>query len=569
MNASAADVKRPGFLTGLLVGALITAPLIALFFLADVLVGLPLVPYDLMNWTVRVMEGDFLGGLLTMGIDTMVAIIRGLNLGPTDQVAKIAEQSMFVLVLFLGGAFAGGVLFEALKRTKNELMALPLGAAFGGVALGVPLAMINAAPNINLTPETAVEINTLYIITVFMAWGAALGWIFTDMVRLQTAAARQSASVEAIDRRQFLVKLGGATATLTVVGAGLATMLRPGEPEVETIASTVDRAAEAANIPTVQTASRPAALPVAGLQPAPGTRPEYTTPEEHYRIDISARPPRIDGATWSMPITGLVDNPMTLTLDDLQDNYDPVSYIVTIGCISNPIAGDLISTTKWTGVSLQKIIDELGVQEEGKYLLIKSADGFFEYVSIDLIREDERVMLAYAWDDRPLTEDHGYPLRIWIPNRFGMKQPKWIESIEVVSSDEEGYWVRRGWSADALIRATSVIDTIAVNDIFTTGGRSYVPIGGIAWAGTRGVSKVEIQINDGEWQDAALRQPLSDVSWVIWRYDWAFGEGNYLITVRMIEGDGDTRQIEERAGVRPDGATGLHSRQASLPEPEA
>lgn len=559
MDSTAVDVKRPGFMTGLLVGALITAPLIALFFLADALVGLPLVPFDLMDWSAR----NLPGALLTTGIDTMVAIITALNIGPTDQVAKPIEQAMFVFALLGGSALAGGVLFEALKRTKNELMALPLGAAFGAVALGVPLAMMSA--NINFTARTPVEINTLYIIGVFAAWGAALGWIFTDLTRLQTAAG-QSATAEVIDRRQFLVKLGGATATLTVVGAGLATMLRPGV-EVETIASTADTTASgAANVPTTQTASRPAALPVAGLQPAPGTRPEYTTPEEHYRIDISARPPRIDGATWSMPITGLVDNPMTLTLDDLQDNYDPVSYTLTIGCISNPIAGDLISTTKWTGVSLQKIIDELGVQEEGKYLLIKSADGFFEYVSIDLIREDERVMLAYAWDDRPLTEDHGYPLRIWIPNRFGMKQPKWIESIEVVPSDEEGYWVRRGWSADALIRATSVIDTIAVDDIFTTGGRSYVPIGGIAWAGTRGVSKVEVQIDDGEWQDAALKPPLSDVSWVIWRYDWAFGEGNHTITVRMIEGDGDTRQIEQRAGVRPDGATGLHTRQATLPE---
>lgn len=568
MQSTAAEVKRPGFATGLLVGALITAPLIALFFLADALVGLPLVPYDLMNWTVRVMEGDFLGGLLTFGIDTMVAIIRGLNLGPTDQVAKIAEQTMFVLVLFVGGAFAGGVLFEALKRTKNELMALPLGAAFGAVALGVPLAMIHAAPGSNFTATPPVEINTLYIIISFMAWGAALGWIFTDMTRLQTASAQESASVEALDRRQFLVKLGGATATLTVVGAGLSTFLRP-QAEIETIASTTNTAAEAATIPAAQTVSRPAALPVAGLVAAPGTRPEYTTPEEHYRIDISARPPRIDGATWSMPITGLVDTPMTLTLDNLQDDYEPQSFILTIGCISNPVAGDLISTTKWTGVSLQKIIDQLGVQEEGKYLLIKSADGFFEYVSIDLIREDERVMLAYAWDDRPLTEDHGYPLRIWIPNRFGMKQPKWIESIEVVPSDEEGYWVRRGWSADALIRATSVIDTIAINDIFTTGGRSYVPIGGIAWGGTRGVSKVEIQIDGGEWQDTALKPPQSDVAWVIWRYDWAFGEGDHVITVRMIEGDGDTRQIEQRAGVRPDGATGLHTRQANLPEPSA
>lgn len=570
---------RPGFVTGLLVGALLTAPLLALFFLADALVGLPLVPFELMNWTVRVMEGEFLGGLLTFGIDTLVAIIRALNIGPTDQVAKIAEQALFVGITWALGVLVAGGLYAWLQRGSNARFALPVGTAVGTVVLGIPLAIITVTTD--FTTQTPIGLSLIWIVGAFGLWGAALGWIYNDLALLRPAAAAQPTATtttsssetpattlhyndaQMLNRRQFLVRVGGATATLTVMGAGLSALLSPQEAPTQT-ASTP---ALTQGSPTAQAAPpRTAALPVAGLQPAPGTRPEYTPLEDHYRIDISARPPLLEEATWVLPIAGLVNNPMTLTLDDLRNNYEPFDYIVTMSCISNPIGGDLIGTIKWTGFSLSTLIDELDVQENGKYLLIRSADGFFEYVSLDLIREDKRIMLCYAWDDQPLTARHGFPLRIWIPNRYGMKQPKWIESMEVVESDERGYWVRRGWSEAALVRATSVIDTVAVNDIFTTGGRTYVPIGGIAWAGTRGISKVEVQIDDGAWEEAALRPPLSDVAWVIWRYDWAFTEGQHTVRVRCYEGDG-TPQIERVEGVRPDGATGIHSRRATLPAP--
>ena len=112
-----------------------------------------------------------------------------------------------------------------------------------------------------------------------------------------------------------------------------------------------------------------------------------------------------------------------------------------------------------------------------------------------------------------------------------MKQPKWITSIEVVSEYKAGYWVERNWDEDAIVRATSVIDTIAVDAIVEEGDQKLIPIGGIAYAGARGISKVEVRVNrgfdsndpadEGPWMEAQLREPLSDVSWVIWRYDWA------------------------------------------------
>ncbi|NIT62244.1 MAG: molybdopterin-dependent oxidoreductase, partial [Gammaproteobacteria bacterium] len=124
-----------------------------------------------------------------------------------------------------------------------------------------------------------------------------------------------------------------------------------------------------------------------------------------------------------------------------------------------------------------------------------------------------------------LPQDNGFPLRIWIPDRFGMKQPKWITEIEVSDSYVEGYWVERGWDEVARTRTRSVIDTVAVEAAREVDGQRVVPIGGIAFAGARGISSVQVRVDGGDWQEAMLRTPLSEATWVIWRLDWPFEAG--------------------------------------------
>jgi hypothetical protein len=114
------------------------------------------------------------------------------------------------------------------------------------------------------------------------------------------------------------------------------------------------------------------------------------------------------------------------------------------------------------------------------------------------------------------------------------------------------------------MRATSVIDTIGVNMMIVEANRSTrIPVGGIAHAGARGISRVQVRADGGEWQDAELRTPLSPTTWVIWRYEWPFLPGNHTFTVRCFEGDG-TPQIEASAPPTPSGATGLYSKQIML-----
>jgi hypothetical protein len=172
---------------------------------------------------------------------------------------------------------------------------------------------------------------------------------------------------------------------------------------------------------------------------------------------------------------------------------------------------------------------------------------------------DERTLLAYATNDEPISAEHGYPLRLYVPNRFGMKNPKWIQQITAVSEPYFGYWEVRGWDKEAFVKSTSIFDVIAVD----LKKDELIPVGGIAFAGDRGISKVEVQVDGGEWQPAQLKDPLSPLTWVLWRYEWPATKGYHTLTVRCTDGKG-ALQIETPAPLHPDGASGYVSKSQSV-----
>ncbi len=541
--------KSPGALEGAWAGAFLTAILIALFFLGWQGAGLPFAPFDAFDWMARVLPGR----LITTSIDAMVAVIRVLGIGEISQTAKSAEQAMAVVALFIGGIVLAVVFFSALARWRRGPPAsVALGVLLGGV-VGLVLLLISLG--VNRTATTGPVASSLWILAVSLGWGLALGWVRQRLAELAgPSSPALQASADPLDRRRFIVRLGEAAAVITVTGGGVGAWLgstrrQSPSPDVQAIP---------------WSATHP--LPNAGapVQPVKGTRPEFTPVKDHYRIDINTRPPIVREGEWRLRIGGLVDRPMDWSLQDLRNRYTPLTQFITLACISNPIGGSLIGTQRWTGVPLRQLLEEVGPGETATHLRIHSVDDFFEIVPLEDALADERIMLTYAWDGLPLPSEHGFPLRIYIPDRYGMKQPKWIESMELIDHDEEGYWVRRGWDKEARMKATSVIDTVAV-DMMIAGAddTTIVPVGGIAHAGDRGISRVQVQVDDGPWADAELREPLSDKTWVLWRFGWPFQAGDHRLTVRCFEGDG-TPQIATRSPVSPSGATGLDHEEVML-----
>ena len=546
-----AKMQRLGIATGALVGALLTAPLIALMYLGRELAGLPFVPFDLFDWATRVLPG----WLVTFGIDLMIDTMLLVGISVPDA-AKAAERLISLFQLFAIGVAAGAVFF-AIVRLRRSRPDRQVGLVAGAI-LGLPMIAISIAIG---GSEREPILSILWLLALFLAWGVALR---EGYIRLNVAGdpepvpQGQARTVRVLDRRQFLIRMGGATATITVASTVLGSLLAAAARRE------LNAELESSMAHEVQVGTG-APFPNAGdpLMPAPGTRPEYTPLKDHYKVFIRVEPTIIDGATWTLPIMGAVENPVTLTLDDIRNNYESHSQFVTLSCISGRIGTDLISTTQWTGARLQDILEDVKPTEKARYLYITSGDGFYETVDLDLIASDERIMLAYDWDGNPIPLDHGFPLRIWLPDRFGMKQPKWITGIEVAEEYKDGYWVERGWSKEARVKATSVIDAVAAHAAYERDGQTLVPVGGIAFAGARGVSKVEVRVDGGPWEEAMLRTPLSETTWVIWRYDWPFQSGRHEFEVRCAELDG-TPQIEEEQGNRPNGATGIHSKSARL-----
>ncbi len=530
-----------GVLIGSVVGALLTSALIAVFYTGWRLADLPFVPFDVFDWTTRILPG----AVIEFVISAMVAAIRGLHLGPTSVAAKIIEQAMGIAILFITGVVAGGVLFNILRSLRGSYAYLS--GLLLGVFAAVPAMLIGSF--LNKTAVAPPLVSALWILFVFASWGMAFGWTYRQLPAFRAHAeggTKLEPSVQRVNRRQFLIRLAGYTATITVSGA-----------MVGILSERHSRMKLKSFMPWSATHVLPNAN--ATVKPAPGTRPEFTPLERHYRIDINTTPPKIDGMIWRLKITGMVEKPLSFTLEELR-RYEPLHQFVTLSCISNPVGGDLISTTRWTGISLKSFLRDLGLKSSATHLKISSADGFWEILPLDTVMADERVMLVYAWDGVPLREDHGFPLRIYIPDVHGMKQPKWIESIEAMDHWEPGYWVVRGWDKAAKMKATSVIDTIAVDmTIINADQRKLVPIGGIAHAGARGISKVEVQVDDGTWQEAAIRTPLSQSTWVIWLYNWPFQAGKHTFAVRSYDGNG-TPQIVEAMPPAPSGASGLFSK---------
>ena len=544
-------IKKPSLWFGALIGALLTMTLTSVLFLADQLAGLPFIPFDVFDFVSRNLPGP----LLTFGIDVMVDIIIAFNLGETSVAAKSAEQLMGLGAFLFLGTIANVVLYAVLNRSKSSARNFYPGMVFG-LAFGAIMMLVSL--QINLTATAAMPAQVVWTLFSFTLWAVAANWIYNVLAHSGAKTkvdeeTGETITVEALDRRQFMVRIGGASAVLTVIGAGLGAFIgsRPGAGQV---AGEASGASDGDVLPNLE----------GNMEPAPGTRPEYTPLDNHYRIDISSRPPVIDSGEWRLDVTGLVDNPVSLSLQDLYDKFERVDRFITLSCISNRIGGTLISTTKWSGFLMSDFLELVQPQTDAVALKITGADNFDEYVMLDVINADDRIMFAYEWDDQPLKQKHGFPLRIYIPDRYGMKQPKWIESIEFVDAWQEGYWVRRGWSVDALVNPTSVVDTVATDAILKDDEGYVVPIGGIAYAGAKRISRVEISVNDGDWQDAKLRQPLSELTWVLWRFDWRFQEGEYRFAVRAYDAEGNLQSLDSR-GTRPDGATGVHSKKETMP----
>ena len=370
-----------------------------------------------------------------------------------------------------------------------------------------------------------------YLVTTFLAL-AAYG---VSLTQLHYIALTRGHCGHDLGRREFIQR--AAFFTVLVAAGGFA---------VRTIARSVS------SVTPSRVFTNPGELP-----------PEVTPNGEFYEVSKNIVNPRVNVSGWKLELAGDVGNPYSLTYDELlalpwQEEY------VTLTCISNRIGGGLISNALWRGVTLNVLLERAELPGSVERLAFHAADGYVDSFPMEYAMRDN-VMLAYLMNGEPLSDDHGFPARIIVPGLYGMENVKWLTKIEPVPTSFRGYWQQRGWADTAVIKTMSRIDVPDSNVVLQT---DEALVGGVAFAGDRGVTRVEISVDGGSsWHPAELRKALSPYTWVIWtRTGMQPSSKHYTISVRATDGTGEV-QTAEVTGSLPDGATGYDRLMVTVKDP--
>jgi DMSO/TMAO reductase YedYZ molybdopterin-dependent catalytic subunit len=299
----------------------------------------------------------------------------------------------------------------------------------------------------------------------------------------------------------------------------------------------------------------PAASATQRLSGPEGLSPLFTPTEAFFRIDTALRVPQVDPVTWELRVHGLVDDELRITYDELLamplEEFD-----ITLQCVSNEIGGDLIGTARWTGVRLAALLERAGIGSDAGQVVGRSVDGFEAGFPIEAVTDGRDAIVAVAMNGEPLPTRHGFPARLVVPGLYGyVSATKWLAEIELTTWEGfDGYWVPRGWAKEGPVKTSSRIDVPRAGADLTA-GRTVVA--GVAWAPTRGIRRVEVQVDEGPWSQAELSAPLSADTWVQWRAEVDLPAGSPALRVRAVDDEGQ----EQSAGPRPpapDGAEGWH-----------
>ena len=279
------------------------------------------------------------------------------------------------------------------------------------------------------------------------------------------------------------------------------------------------------------------------------------TPVGDFYLMSSGREPAVDPQKWSLVIDGLVEQPLRLGYDEIRKLPTHKTHL-TLECISNPIGGHYIGNATWQGTLLRPLLERARVKSNAVYAVFYAADGYTTGLPVERILHEGN-FLAYEMNGEPLRRAHGFPLRIFLPGKYGMKMPKWLTRIEFVDHEYLGFWERQGWSDEAERQLRAVIDDPAQGVRIV--GTTFV-ITGYAVADASGVSRVEISTDDGHsWQEAQIFSNPSPIVWAFWKFVWRNPpKGKHTLCVRATDGKGRL-QTGERSGEWPSGATGHHT----------
>jgi DMSO/TMAO reductase YedYZ molybdopterin-dependent catalytic subunit len=370
--------------------------------------------------------------------------------------------------------------------------------------------------------------------------------------RMLKAPERAASDSLRLERRGFLrfVIIAGVASFAVTAGTGLAATASGAAAAIRAKIKLPGAATPAPSIPA------DAELHITGLSP-------YIVPNaDFYRIDTALVVPNIDPDTWKLTVTGMVENEVEITFAELM-KLPLQESIITLTCVSQEVGGTLIGNASWLGYPIRELLAKAKPKPGADMVLSTSVDGFTASSPLTVLQDvNTDALLAIGMNGQPLPIEHGFPVRMVVPGLYGyVSATKWLVELKVTTyADDQGYWTPRGYSAKAPIKLSSRIDT-PTDGYRVSAGR--VAIAGVAWHQHVGISSVEVQIDDGAWQEAKLARVVTVDSWLQWSFAWDATNGTHTITVRATDDNGEV-QTARQVDVVPNGATGLHTIRVSV-----
>ena len=346
-------------------------------------------------------------------------------------------------------------------------------------------------------------------------------------------------------RRRFLITAGG-VAAIAVAGGGAGQLLL-GRFSVASL-----RAAVRLPAPAVAVGAVPAGvqLPVSGLSAF------FTPNSQFYRVDTDLVVPQVSPDSWTLRIDGMVSRPVEITFGELL-RMPLTEADITLVCVSNVVGGPYAGNARWLGVPLASLLRRAGVKAGGDQVLSTGTDGMTISTPLQAILDGRNALVAVGMNGQPLPVAHGFPARMVVPGLYGyVSATKWLTRLTVTTfASQQAYWTQRGYSAQAPIKTESRIDVPKPLAQLPAG---RVTVAGVAWAPHRGISAVEVSVDNGPWRTARLGAADGIDTWRQWMWPWDATPGLHSLRVRATDGTGDTQTSHEASPV-PDGASGWDS----------
>jgi DMSO/TMAO reductase YedYZ molybdopterin-dependent catalytic subunit len=416
---------------------------------------------------------------------------------------------------------------------------------FAGAALFAVVAVLGLI-GVGTQPDVTFAAYVPTIIGLLLAY-VILSILISQLHKWRTPqTAEKTAEAQSAARRNFLgwtIVVGGAGAVAAITGQLLVSA-----------STAVNTAREKLKLPTPR--KPPAVAPPGADLHIDGLTPYVTANEDFYRIDTALQVPVVDPATWSLRITGMVQNPIQINYAELTAK-PLVEHMTTLTCVSNEVGGDLAGNALWLGYPVRELLAEAKPLAGADMVLSKSHDGWTASTPLSALTDPHReALLAIGMNGEPLPIEHGFPVRMVVPGLYGfVSATKWVTSLRVTTyAEEQAYWTPLGWSPKGPIKLASRIDVPRKSTV----DAGMIVVAGVAWAQHTGISAVEVQVDQGAWLPAQLAETVGPDTWRQWKYEWPAISGTHTLTVRATDASGQL-QTAQYAPSMPDGATGYHS----------